>query len=419
MAVFQISTVLGWFGWVGGALGERRGRQRSVPASSVVQEMLPADTDLALQIDAVWACVDRRAKAVASLPLFVYDELGDGRKRLDRTSRLAGVLTSSPNGRMTPYDFWRCMLLNHDLRGNAYARIERAPDGEAVALVPMPADQVEPEILPDGSMVYRYQLGSDVAVLAEENVLHLRDLGNGTMGADKLSFMRAGLNEAIRQVQSASNTWGNAGKPTGVLMVDSVLKPDQRKALLDRFGEMAMGNTARLHLLEAQMKYQQISMTPEQQQLLESRRYGVEQFSRWYDVPPVLIHHANVTAWGSGIEQIVDGWHKLAIRPLLVGIEQALKKRVFTPAQRARKTCEFSHDAMLRTNAKARGELYALQVQNGLKTRNECRALENDPPSTDPLADQLTVQSQMVPLHMMGRINTGGPRDPAQAPQAQ
>lgn len=408
-----ISSLLGWFGWGGGAVADRQGEQFNAPAGGVVPSAPAVSTDTALQLDTVWACVDRRATTVASLPLFVYERLANGQKDLARTQRLYGLLHDSPNARMTPSDFWRAMMLNYDLRGNAYARVDRDARGEAIALWPMAADQVQPHVLDDGSMVYLYRIGDDVAALAEENVLHLRNLGNGTVGLDKLEFMRAGLGESVSQVQSASTVWGSSGKPTGVLMLDNVLKPDQRAALLSRFAEMAAGNASRLYLLEAAMKYQPISITPEQQQLLASRQFNVEQICRWYDVPPVLVHHANVTTWGSGIEQIVDGYYKLTIRPLLVAIEQALTKRVLTPAQRARHGIEFSLDALLRGNAQDRSALYASGLQNGWLSRNEVRQLENLPPRAG--ADDLTAQSQLVPIQQLGttKTTTGGTNAPA------
>ena len=115
-------------------------------------------------------------------------------------------------------------------------------NGEAMALWPMPADQVAPFVLPDGSMVYQYELGGNVAVLAAENVLHLKGLGNGTVGLAKLEFMRATTDEAAKAQASAARIFGNGGKPTGVLMVDNVLKPEQRTALSQRFAEMARFN---------------------------------------------------------------------------------------------------------------------------------------------------------------------------------
>jgi HK97 family phage portal protein len=308
---------------------------------------------------------------------------------------------------MTPMEFWQALLLNLLLRGRAYARLDRDENtGEVIAAWPMPADQVTSFVLDDGTMAYEYRIGNDVAVLAQENVLHLKDLGNGTEGLSKLELMRATVGEAASAQTAANRTFSNGGKPTGVLMVDGVLKEAQRKAVAERFAEMQVGGLSRLYVLEAHMKYQQLSLSPEDQQLLQTRHFTVEEICRWFGVPPVLAFHANVTAWGSGIAELVDGFHKLTIGPLVVNIEQAIRKRVQTPAQRARLTVEFSLDALLRASLKDRMDIYAKAVQNGLKTRNECRQLENDPPIAG--GDVLTAQSNLVPIELLGRIRTTG-----------
>jgi HK97 family phage portal protein len=408
------TTVGRWLGF-GGALGENPGTQHAAPTATLVDGVANIGPDGALQISAVWACVERRANTIASLPFFVYEQR-KGEKVLARESRLYGLLHDSPNARMTPFEFWRAMLLNHDLRGNAYARIDRDASGEAIALWPMPADQVTAFVLKDGTMAYEYRVGDDVAVFAEANVLHLKNLGNGTTGLAKLEFMRATTDELAKAQTSATKVFGNGGKPTGVLMIDKVLTPEQRSQIRASFGGLVEGSTARLMVLEAAMTYQQLSISPEDQQLLESRRHGIEEVCRWFDTPPVLIHHSNVTTWGSGVEQIIDGWHKLTIRAIAVSIEQAVRKRVMTPRQRAAMTVEFSMDALLRGNAKDRAELYASLVQNGIATRAECRQLENLPPI--PGSDQLTAQSNLVPLDLMGKTPPGAANAAAQEPFA-
>lgn len=406
--------------WLGGnALAEQTGRQRGEPSAPLVEGTANIGVDGALQISTVWACVDKRASVLASLPFFVYQTV-NGQRDLARTSRLYGLLHESPNARMTPFEFWRAMVMNHDLRGNAYARIDRDErTGEALALWPMPSDQVEPTVLDNGSMVYLYRIGNDVAALAEENVLHLKNLGNGTIGLAKLEFMRSTTDEQAKAQTSASKLFGNSGKPTGLLMVDQVLKKEQRESLRERFAEMAIGSVHRLYVLEADLKYQAISLSPQDQQLLETRHFGVEEICRWFDMPPVLVHHSNVTTWGSGIEQLIDGWYKFSLRTMLVNIEQAVRKRVQTPAQRTRLTAEFSLDALLRASLKDRIEIYAKAVQNGLKSRNECRQLENDPPYDG--GDLYTAQSNLLPIHLLGKVKTttGGSHAPAQDPVAQ
>lgn len=397
----------------GAAISERAGDQYSPPHVELVPGTRLVGVDGALQVAAIWACVDRRSTTIASLPFFAYDTIPDGQKKLARESRLFSLLHDSPNRRMTPFEFWRAMMLNYDLRGNAYARLDRAPDGEVVAMWPMPSDQVVAKMLDDGSLVYEYRVGSDVAVLSEANVLSLHNLGNGTTGLAKLEFMRSSVSEQANAQDSASKMFGSGGKPTGVLMVDRVLTPEQRGLIRQNFAGLADGSTSRLMVLEASMTYQQVSLTPEQMQIMEARNYGVEEICRWFDVPPVLIHASSQTTWGSGIEQIVDGYHKMSIRPMLVNIEQAVRKRVMTPRQRAAMSVEFNLDALLRGNAAQRFELYAKAVQNGVMTRNEARQLENLTP--DPDGNVLTAQVNLAPLKMLGEAKPtpgSSPPDP-------
>lgn len=400
-----LSRAGGWFTgrWRGrgGAIAEVEGVLNTQPGSALVPDIASVGTDGALQISSVWLCVDRRATMLASLPLFVYEE-NHGEKVLARNSRLYQLLHDSPNSRMTPFEFWRAMMMNYDLRGRAYARIDRSPDGEAIALWPMPSDQVESRVLDDGSMVYLYSFANDVAVLAESNVLHLKNLGNGTEGLDKLEFMRATIDEAAKAAAASSRLFASGGKPTGILMLDKVLKPEQREAVRRTFFEMADGPMARLHVLEANMKYEALSLSPEQMQLLATRNYTVEEICRWFDVPPVLIHHANVTAWGSGIEVIVQGFYTTAIRPLCINFEQALRKRVMTPRQRVTMRIEYSLDALLRGNPKDRAEINAKNVQNGIVTRAEVRQLEGWPYIAG--TDVLTAQVNLAPLDMLGKV---------------
>lgn len=406
-----LSTVLSWFGR-GGALADKSGKQTGSTSAALVDGSTSLATDGAMQLSTVWACVWLLANVIASLPLFVY-RASNGKRDLARDEMIWAILHDSPNSRMTPVEFWTAMLLNLLLRGNAYARIERNASGQVFALWPMAADQVEPVVQEDGSVVYLYQLGTNIAALAAANVLHIKDIGNGTIGLDRLDYMRATTSEAVHAQTVATKLFANGGKPSGLLMIDRVLKPEQREAIRANFAQMAEGSTSRLVVLEADMKYQQVNLTPQDQQLLETRRFSVEEICRWFGVPPVLVGHSNVTAWGSGIEQLIDGFYKFTIRPTLVRIEQAVTKRVLSPADRSKLSVEFSFDALLRASLKDRMEIYAKAVQNGIKTRNECRQLENDPPVDG--ADQLTAQINLAPLHMLGKIQGAAHADQSNA----
>lgn len=401
-----LTNVGRWFGW-GGALGENTGQQTGQPAGQLVEGTRVLSNDGALQISAVWACIELRANIIASLPYFTYKKKEGGEKELARNDRLYALLHDTPNSRMTPFEFWRTMMMNHDLRGNAYARIDRdEPDrekgqsiGEPVALWPMPADQVRVVVLDDGSMVYEYTIGGQTALLAAENVLHLKNLGNGTIGLSKLDYMASTTDEVSKAQANASKMFANSGKPTGVLMVDSVITEKQRLSLKAQYGDLAAGSTSRLAVLEAGMKYQQLGLSAQDQQLLDTRRLGVEEVCRWFGVPAVLVGHAGVVQYGN--HDIIESFfYKLTIAPMIKNIEQAVQKRVLTPRQRARMTCEFQMDALLRGSALQRAEIHAKYLQNGVVTRAEVRQVEGWPFMEG--TEVLTAQSNLLPLDKLG-----------------
>lgn len=400
-----ITSIFRWFGFSGRALSNIPGKQDSRPTSSLIEDTPAVSVDAALQISTVWGCVSLLARVISTLPIMVYAQ-EDGMRDLARDSSLWQLLHESPNARMTPVEFWTAMILNLLFRGNAYARIDRSPNGEPYSLWPMPADQVEMDILKDGTAVYYYKVGNDLAVLSEDNVLHIKEMGNGITGLSRLDYMKATTAEVKSSQSAANKMFASGGKPTGVLMVDNLLSKEQREKLKQNFAEMAEGNTSRLYILEANMKYQQINISPEDMQLLETRNFGVEEICRWFGVPSVLVNQNSATTWGSGVKEIIDGFFKTTIGPALVNFQQAIRKRVMTSSQRVRFTTEFNADALLRANIKDRMEVYAKAVQNGLKTRNECRQLENDPPKDG--GDELTAQTNLAPLNKLGKIKPGG-----------
>lgn len=398
-----ITYFTGLFRFSGNPLNVAKGTQSGLPSSTLIEDVTHTSVDSALQISAVWRGVEILSKLVSTMPIMVYENKTGGMRTIARESSLWYLLHTSPNSRMTPCEFWCAMMLNYILRGNAYARLDRDAKGEVVAMWPMSADQVEFKILDDGTDVYLYKLDNDIAVLSAENVLHIKEMGNGLIGLSRLDHMKVTLGEVRNSQTAANKLFANGGKPTGMLMIDSVLKPEQRQALKESFAGMTSGSTARLFVLEANMKFQQLNLTPEDMQLLATRQFNIQEIGRWFGLPAIWLNQTEgTTTLGSSSGEVIDSAHKLTIRPIFVAIEQALAKRVLTTAQRMKFTVEYNMDALLRASLKDRTEIYAKQVQNGIKSRNEVRQLENDAPFDG--GDVYTAQSNLVPVNMLGNV---------------
>lgn len=384
---------------LGGVLGDFSGQQLDVPSHLMTK---PTSVDGALQISTVYACARLLAGTVSSLPLMVYREDRQGRRSVDRNSRLWMILHDQPNDQMTSSDFWQTMILQWALRGNAYAQILRNDDGELVSLWPLSSDQMTVFADKDTKqVVYQYVRDGETFNMWPSDVLHIKDIGTGLVGFSKLEFMNASIGESKETQMYTTANASNFGRPSGILTVDHVLdrKKGQSQAVAQALGSFTNG-AGRMIVLEADMKFQQVALTPEQSQLLESRKYGVEELCRWFGVPPVLIGSSGATTWGSGIAEIVSGFHKFTLNPLLKSIEQAILSRVVPIEDQGRVTVEFNLDAFMRGDLASRYSAYATAVQNGFKTRNEVRQLENDPPLEG--GDVLTAQTNLAPLDKLG-----------------
>lgn len=410
MATF-FQSLRRWFGNVG-STGQQNGIQYGEPFTRVYEATKDYGTDGALQVSAVWAAVELLSDNISSLPLFVYQREGDieGHKQLARGTPLWMLLHDSPNRRHTAMEFWQYMAMNFVMRGNAYARLVRNDSGEVIEMWPLSADQVEIEVLRDKSIVYKYSYEGVITVYDERSVLHWRDKGNGIIGMSRLDYMRSSVGLAIDAQNHAANNFRKSGKRPGVFMMDKLLNQEQRNAIRENYRGLVEGNQDELLVLEAGAKFEPLSMSPVDLQMMEARRFSVEDIARWFGIPSVLINDtAKTTTWGTGINQLIEGFYKFRLRPMLELLEQAIDRRVLTPRQRELFTVEFALDAILRGSLSERLENGAKAVQNGLMTRDEWRQLENLPPMGGNAAE-LTAQVNLVPLNQLGATQTPPPQ---------
>lgn len=407
MATFY-QSLRRWFGNVG-STGQQNGIQFGEPFTKVYDNSKDYGIDGALQVSAVWAAVELLADNIASLPLFVYKkETGaDGHKTLARGTPLWTLLHDSPNRRHTPMEFWQYMTLNFVLRGNAYARLVRNDAGEVIEMWPLSADQVEVDVLSDRSVVYKYSYEGMIAIYDERSILHWRDKGNGVVGMSRLDYMRSTVGLAIDAQNHSASTFRKSGKRPGVFMIDKLLTDAQRKSIRDNYRGLVEGGDDELLVLEAGAKFEPLNMSPVDLQLMETRRFTVEDIARWFGINSVMINDtAKTTTWGTGIGQLIEGFYKFRLRPMLELLEQAIDRRVLTAGQRELYSAEFSLDAILRGSMSERLDNGSKAVQNGLMTRNEWRQLENYPPMEG--GDALTAQTNLAPLEVLGKQNAAG-----------
>lgn len=400
------SNLAGWAGRKIG-LGDAGFWKTFYGADSASGKVVSQQT--ALQLSTVWACVRLIAETIATLPIALYEDK-NGAPVVATAHPVNFVISQQPNADQTPVEFWENVMASLLLQGNAFC--EPHLSGRQLSSLEFLLPQnMAPRRRADGSIEYRYtdNFGKP-HTLTEDEMVHVRAFGVDPLcGLSPLAYGRQVLGSAMAADESAAKMFANGMKLGGVLSTDQILNPKQRLEIRDDMTQQFAGatNTGKTMLLEAGMKYQQVSMTPEDAQMLQTRAFNVEEICRWFRVPPWMVGHTqNSTSWGTGMEQQMIGFLSFTLLPWIKRIEMCANRRLLRVDERRRFYVKFNPEGLLRMDSAARAAFYSSMVQNGIYTRDDCRGKENLPPAGGNAA-KLTVQSNMLPIDLLGQDPDG------------
>jgi HK97 family phage portal protein len=364
--------------WMQDGLRRLAGIQYGIPSSYREEAASPVTFDSAMQLSAVWACVKLIAETVSSLPLTVYRKTDTGRKEAVNHP-LTLLFSGKVNRYQTKVEFFETVLLNLLTTGNAYCYIQRIGD-RIVGLLPLMSADMETTLLLDGSLVYSHTTDTGMTAYSEKSIWHLKLMGNGVIGLSPLAYQRNTLGIAQAAEDAVTKIYRNGAKPSGVLSMDKFLTQEQRDLVRQKFYTLSAGNEDRLMVLEGGMKFDAISLSPQDIELLASRQFQISEICRWYGVPSVMINDtSSSTVWGSGIEQIVSGFYKLTLRPLMEKIEASILVNLMGPTEGAKYEVEFDFNALTRSDLKTRFDSYRVGIYGGFLKPNEARRMEGMP----------------------------------------
>lgn len=339
----------------------------------------------AMQMTAVYSCVRVLSEAVAGLPLHVYKYRSDGGKEKALKHPLYFLLHDEPNPEMTSFVFRETLMTHLLLWGNAFAQIIRNGKGEVVALYPLMPNRMSVDRDENGRLYYKYYRGSDEAIRNKEyevilspyDVLHIPGLGfDGLVGYSPIAMAKNAIGLAIATEEYGAKFFANGAAPSGVLEHPGTLKnPDKvRESWNATFG--GSHNANKVAVLEEGMKYTPISISPEQAQFLETRKFQINEIARIFRVPPHMVGDLEKSSF-SNIEQQSLEFVKYTLEPWLVRWEQSMVRSLLTPSEKQEYFIKFNVDGLLRGDYASRMSGYATARQNGWMSANDIRELEN------------------------------------------
>lgn len=338
-----------------------------------------------MQMTAVYSCVRILSEAVAGLPLHLYQYTDNGGKEKAVEHPLYFLLHDEPNPEMTSFVFRETLMTHLLLWGNAYAQIIRNGKGEIMALYPLMPDRITVDRDEKGRLYYEYMVSSDDAPtmkgstvkLPPSEVLHIPGLGfDGLVGYSPIAMAKNAIGMAIACEEYGAKFFANGAQPSGVLEHPGTIKDPSRvrESWTQTFG--GSQNANKVAVLEEGMKYTPISISPEQAQFLETRKFQINEIARIFRVPPHMVGDLEKSSF-SNIEQQSLEFVKYTLDPWVSRWEQSIVRSLLTEEEKKQYFVKFNVDGLLRGDYESRMNGYATARQNGWMSANDIRELEN------------------------------------------
>jgi len=342
----------------------------------------------ALNYSALWACVRVICKGVSTMPLHLYERFDNGGKQRAVKHPVYSLINSRPNSEMVPLTFKDTLTAHVLTWGNGYAEIERNKNGYPTALWPLTPNRVTPErnkVTKD--IQYKVALPGNVgtAILRDDQVFHIPGPGfDGLKGYSVLTMFRESIGLGLSLQEYAARFFGNGAMPGGVLEHPNKLGKPAQDNIRDSWHEMHQGleKVHRLAILEEGMKYHQIGVSPEDAQMLESRKFSQVEMASIFQVPPHKIGNLEKSSFDN-IEHQSQEFLTDTLLYWLTLWEQTIGWKLLSREDQLRYFAEFLTANLLRGDLKSRYDAYAVGRQWGWLSADDVREKENENPLPD------------------------------------
>lgn len=361
----------------------------------------------AMQLTAVYACVRILAESVAGLPVHLYKCGKNGSREKAVEHPLYFLLHDEPNPEMTSFVFRETLMTHLLLYGNCYCQIIRDGRGQVTALYPLMPNQMSVDRDEKGQLYYTYLRSGEEAdtmkkgtvYLLPEDVLHIPALGfDGLVGYSPIAMAKNSIGMGLACEEYGAKFFANGAAPSGVLEHPGTIKDITR--LRESWNAIYGGskNAGKVAILEEGMHYSPISISPNEAQFLETRKFQVDEIARIFHVPPHMIGDLERSTF-SNIEQQSLEFVKYTLNPWVCRWEQALTKSLLSPKEKQEYCIKFNVDGLLRGDYQSRMNGYAVGRQNGWMSANDIRELENmDKISEEQGGDLYLVNGNMIKM---------------------
>lgn len=371
--------------------------------------------DKAMGVPAIWAAVNFISGTIAGLPLHLYRKTESGRERV--TGGLATILHDAWNEETSSFDGRKYSMERVLTGGRSLTFIERNAMGRIINLWPLNPENVT-ITMRAGRKIYKYkENGRELTYTANEIIDIPFSLKADMVTSRSPIFSNQDtIGLGIAATNYGSKLFLNGGVPPFVMTGNFQSGGAMRRAsddLQNAIKETSRENRLAL-TLPAGHEIHTLGIDPDKSQLVELKRFLIEEYARIYSLPPVFLQDLSHGTF-SNTEQQDLHFVKHTIKRWVEQIEQEMNLKLFGK-DRTSQYVEFNLDGLLRGDFATRMAGYATAIQNAVLTPNEARRQENRP--DDPEGDVLMIQGATVPLGSQPMTQPAAPTAPEEDDEA-
>jgi len=348
---------------------------------------------------AAYACKWVISRTIASMPARHMRRLDNGGREEIKTSPLSRMLRN-PNWYQTRSDFFLNLVFELLSYGNAYVLVYRDDSSRIESMHIVPAGSTEPYIVSDTGEVF-YAVGNnpligDIRVLIPaRDVMHIRmhTPRHPLIGVSPIKYATLAININTSVASNQAAFFSNMSRPSGVLTTEEKLTKEQMEALRQAWYSKSKGlNAGEVPILGWGLKWNPMTITSEDAQLIEAYRMSIEDIARVFDVPLAMIGDYTKATYNN-TEQLINNWLSQGLGFHMSHIELAIA-RLFRLSPE--EYVHFDESELLRTDFNGRVDGLTKGIIGGLYSPNEARRREGLPEVE--YGSEPRLQAQVVPL---------------------
>jgi HK97 family phage portal protein len=336
--------------------------------------------DTAMKYTAVFACIRVLSETFASVPAMEYRRKTTGDREPTRDTAVFDILHNAPNSEMSPFNFKEQCMNALNLGGNSVSVMLRNKYGELVGLYPYQWNQVRITRNLETHKL-EYKIGN-LGTFSREEIFHVPGMSlDGIIGLSPPDYASSAIKLGLSYESFGNNFYKNGANSSGAFSVPGELSDPAYQRLKKEIKDNWTGlrQTGTPMILEGGMDFKPYTINPADAQLIENKRFQVEDICRIYRVPLHLVQNL-VGATNNNIEHQSLEFVMYTMLPWFKRYEENVNMQLITPAERkAGYFIEFNIAGLLRGDAKSRADAYAAGRQWGWLSVNDIRRLENMP----------------------------------------